>query len=172
VDGAFRLVDRRFLNHTEFGYDRFWDALVAEGVGRIADAEADFRAAAEPTRQAHAGSYPVYHQMPYELTPAEMAQFAEALRPFARFRLGGLLLQAGRPAEALAVLQPDDGPYTGLTEAMRTAPNRAAGCQAATNWATANPQFLASLNVGVGHSHWTPELLCGYMPLEERRLDP
>ncbi|MGE5676386.1 MAG: hypothetical protein ACM3XM_21315, partial [Mycobacterium leprae] len=34
VDGAFRLVDRRFLNHTEFGYDRFWDALVAEGVGR------------------------------------------------------------------------------------------------------------------------------------------
>lgn len=168
---AFRLVDRRFVKQSEYGYDRFWDGLVAEGAGRLADAEEDYRAAADPQRQAHPGSYRVYNAPPYQLTPAELERFGAALRAFARFRLGGLLLGAGRQEEALAALAPAGGPYDGLTEAMRRAADREDGCRNATAWAAGQPDFLAALNAGVGHSPWTPELLCTYMPLEEKPLN-
>lgn len=167
VDGRFRLVDRRFVTQTEFGYDRFWDGLVAEQVGRLTDAEQEYRWAADPNRPSHIGRVDRYKAMPRELSAEEMERFHPALRAFARFRLGGLLLKQGRREEAEQVLAPSGGPYDGLTEALRTAPFGEEGCRAAAAWAAGQPEFLAALNLGVGHSPWTPELLCGQMPLED-----
>ncbi|MGE5675807.1 MAG: hypothetical protein ACM3XM_18325 [Mycobacterium leprae] len=169
VNGAFRLVDRRLQQNGTTGYDRLWDGLVAENVGRTADAEQAYRDAADPKRQAHSGQIWLYGIAPNakKLTDAELTQFAEALRPYARFRLGGMLLQAGRSAEAQAVLKSDGGPYAGLTDAMRTAVNRQAGCAAATAWATANPGFLKALNLGTVVAPWTPEQLCTHDTIED-----
>lgn len=69
------------------------------------------------------GSIPVYHQLPRELAGVPLAQFGEALRAFARFRMGALLLQEGKKEEALAALKAS-GPFSGLIEAMRTAPDQ------------------------------------------------
>lgn len=166
LEGAFRLVDRRFVEAGEYAYDRFWDGLVAEAVGRTADALADYRAALEPERAAHPGTVPRYHAMPVELTPAEQAAFAEALRAFARFRLGALLLDLGREDEARAVRKGARGPLAGLVAALDQA-GREAACRAAAAWAAANPEFLAALNRGVAHAPWTPELICSHVPLAD-----
>lgn len=175
VDGAFRLVDRRFLHtdddlffHTktgESGYGRFWDGLVAEEVGRLADAEADYREVLDPARPPHPGSVWQYNGPPLELTPAEIDSFGMALRTLARYRLGGLLKRAGRSAEAGEVLSLSAGAFDGLLRAMRTAPNREAGCQAGTAWAAADPTFLPALNRG--GIRWTPGQLCTHVPIED-----
>lgn len=167
VEGAFRLMDRHFLHPTEFRYDRFWDGTVAEAVGRLADAQREYRAALEPQREAHRGSYPVYNGPAHQLSAEALAQFDPALRAFARFRLGGLLLESGRPEEARAVLTGEGLPYPGLLEAMWGAKSHQEGCEAGARWAQTNPDFLVAINAGVGHSRWTPELLCSYPPVEE-----
>lgn len=174
VDGAFRLIDRRFFHsdtdlffHTETeesAYGRFWDGLVAEDVVR-ADAEADYRASLDPARKAHPGSVWRYNSQPLKLNAAEIEAFGDALRTLARFRLGALLMQTGRKQEAGDVLNPNSSPYSGLLDAMRTAPSREVGCQAADVWAAANPDFLPARNRGVANSPWKPELLCPHMPI-------
>jgi hypothetical protein len=163
VDGAFRRVDRRFAKEGEFGHDRLWDGLVAEESGRTKDAEQHYRAVLDPAMKAHRGQRDRYNQAPYELTEAELTQFGAALHEYARFRLGALLLAAGRRDEAQAVLQGG----TGLTETMRTAATREQGCKAATTWATANPAFLEALSLGSSSDKWTPEALCSYPSLED-----
>ncbi|HYF80706.1 MAG TPA: hypothetical protein VD973_26650 [Symbiobacteriaceae bacterium] len=110
VDGAFRLVDRRFTEPGKFGYDVLWDGLVAEDVGRTADAEEAYRRAADPAFPAHAGEMWQYNSPPLVLTPPDMKAFATALRTFARFRLGALLLETGRREEAQQVLLPEGNP--------------------------------------------------------------
>gem|GEM_PF-3858034 len=55
VNGAFRLVDRRFTAQPEDGYARLWDGLVAEAVGRVEDALTSYREAMDPDRPAHSG---------------------------------------------------------------------------------------------------------------------
>ncbi|MDF2628138.1 MAG: hypothetical protein K0R39_1969 [Symbiobacteriaceae bacterium] len=165
--GAFRLVDRRFVEPAQVGYDRLWDGLVAEDVGRLADAEAAYREVLDPDFPAHSGQIWQYQSPPKELTPPDMEAFATALRTFARFRLGALLVGAGRRTEAEEVLVPEGNPYFGLTEAMRTTATRAEGCQAAAAWAEANPGFLGALNLGVGSGPWTPDILCTHVSLDD-----
>lgn len=168
VDGAMRLVDRWFSEHPDDGYACLWDGLVAEESGRQNDAEMAYRQAADPSRVSHSGKIIQYNTYPIVLAEEQMEQFGSALRTFAQFRLGGLLVAAGRREEALAVLQPDGGPYDDLLAAMREAPDRAAGCRAAGAWATESPPFLKALNLGVGTAPWTPDILCSHVDLAER----
>lgn len=168
VDGAFRLVDRRFTESDDDAYSRFWDGLVAEDVGRLADAEQAYRAAIEPARKPHPGLVPQYHNFPVQLSDAEVAAFGEALRALARFRLGALLLSADRPKDAADVLRQAAGPYRGLAELLLHAGDREAGCRGAAAWAAADPQFLPALNRGVADAPWTPELLCSHERLDDR----
>ena len=167
TDGTFRLLDRHFVNAGDTGYAQLWDGLVAEEVGRLADAELSYRAAADPSRQPHGGSVPRYNMPASELGPADMAAFGHALHALARFRLGALLKDAGQESEATAVLSPDDSPYAGLLATMRDAPDRQAGCQAAAAWAEGHPEFLAAFNRGVSDQPWTPGLLCGHVRLDD-----
>lgn len=167
VNGEFRLVDRRFDAHPENGYARLWDGLVAEDVGRVTDALTAYRQAADPDLPAHSGEILRYNAPPRELSGGEVDRFGDALRTFARFRLGALLLAEGREEEALATLAPD-GPYAGLLEAARRAGDRPAACRAAADWAAANPAFLEALNLGVGTAPWTPGILCGHVDIDDR----
>ncbi|MCG0240072.1 MAG: hypothetical protein L6E13_13065 [Firmicutes bacterium] len=174
-EGAFRLVDRRFVHDNsdpflhleteEPAYGLFWDGVVAEAVGRVADAEAFYRAALDPARRAHPGTLWQYNALPKELDEAELAAFDEALRALVRFRLGGVLLRTGRAEEAAAILQHGHGRYQGLLDALRTAPSPAEGCQAAAEWAAAHPDFLTALNLG--GIPWEPRELCAHPPLED-----
>ncbi|MBY6277437.1 hypothetical protein [Symbiobacterium thermophilum] len=176
VEGEFRLVDRRFAEHPENGYARLWDGLVAEDVGRVDDALAAYRQAMDPTLPAHAGSILRYGAPPRELTAEEMDRFGEALRTFARFRVGALLLAEGRNEEARAALDPGarggepavPAAYAGLLEATAGAADRPGVCRAAAAWAAANPAFLQALNLGVGTEPWTPEILCGHIDIDDR----
>lgn len=162
VDGAFRLVNRHFADAGDTGYARLWDGLVAEDVGRIADAERSYRESADPARKPHLGAVPKYSGPVAQLTPADLNAFGQALRAFARIRLAALLKDKGADAPGA-----EDGPYKGLIEAMETAPTRKAGCEAAAAWATAHPDFLAAFNRGVSDQPWAPEHLCGHVPLED-----
>jgi hypothetical protein len=164
VEGAFRLVDRRFTESGEDGYSRFWDGLVAEDVGRLADAEQAYRSAMDPGRAPHSGLVPRYHNFPAQLTPEEVAAFGEALRAVARFRLGALLLASGRQPEARS----DDGLYSGLSRVLLQAGSRDEACSAAAAWAAKNPKLLPSLNLGVADNPWTAELLCSHERLDDR----
>lgn len=167
ADGAFRLVDRRFETTEGHGYDRFWDALVAEDSGRTADAAQGYRDAIDPDREPHSGSVPQYKAPPVELTPEELEAFGEALRALARFRLGALLMGAGQQDEAVTVLQEATGPYQGLTEALLRAKSRKQGCLDGAFWVEANPAFLSALNRGAGHRPWTPGIICSHISLED-----
>ncbi|MFO7173810.1 MAG: hypothetical protein DIU70_012740 [Bacillota bacterium] len=179
-EGAFRLVDRRFV-HTdgdlffhlateEPAYGLFWDGVVAEAVGRMADAEAFFRAALDPARRAHPGTLWQYNAWPRKLEEAELAAFDEALRALVRFRLGGVLLRTGRAEEAAAVLRQGQGRYQGLLDALRTASSPAEGCRAAAEWAEAHLDFLTALSLG--GIPWEPRELCAHPPLEDSLLPP
>lgn len=176
VEGEFRLVDRRFAERQENGYARLWDGLVAEDVDRVDDALAAYRQAMEPTLPAHAGSILRYGAPPRELTAEEMDRFGEALRTFARFRVGALLLAEGREEEARAALDPGGrggepavpAAYAGLLEATAGAADRPGVGRAVAAWAAANPAFLQALNLGVGTEPWTPEILCGHIDIDDR----
>lgn len=163
VDGAFRLVDRRFIDAGATGYDRFWDGLVAEQVGRSADAERSYREATDVSRTPHSRTVARYHDVPVQLGSAELERFGQALRSFARFRLAAMLKETSRKGE---VLMSNDDPYTGLLDAMLKAPTRKAGCEAASVWAQAHPEFLAAFNEGVSDERWTPELVCSHLQME------
>ncbi len=160
VDGAFRLVDRQVEGHG------FWPGVIAESVGRVDDAEREYRMALEMA-PAETVSVPQYKSMPKVLTPAEVEAFNQAERAFARFRLGGLLLQAGRVEEARAVLEQEGGPFVGLTRAMLEAESREAGCGAAAMWAKEEPAFLAAYNAGRPHPGWSPEDLCTHVLIDD-----
>lgn len=150
IDGAFRLVDRRFEGERTSGYDRFWDGVVSEGLGHLKEAEAAYRAVLEEGRPAHPGSYPRYNSPPLEPAAAELDAFSEALRAFARFRLSGI--QAQRPTLA-------DSPYAGLLQAE--------SCQAAAAWAEQNPDFLLALNGAITHTPWGPVDLCTHPAIDD-----
>lgn len=152
-DGAFRLVDRAFAGERPFGYDRFWDGLVSEGLGQLDEAEAAYQAVLAEGRPAHPGSYLRYNAPPLEPTASELAAFSDALRAFAQFRLDGLYRRTGRQPRQV------DSPFPGLLQA--------GSCQGATAWAEQNPAFLAALNQAITHAPWTPAVLCTYPALEE-----
>lgn len=50
---------------------------------------------------------------------------------------------------------------------LRGAGDRPAACQAAADWAAANPSFLEALNLGVGTAPWTPDILCGHIDIDD-----
>lgn len=149
IDGAFRLVDREFEGERIYGYDRFWEGVVREGLGHLDQAEAAYLEVLEEGRPAHPGSYPRYNSWPLEPSAAELTDFGEALQTFARYRLQAM----GRPTA------PVDSPYAGLMQAE--------SCQEATAWAEQNPAFLEALNRAIVHDPWTPATLCAYPALDE-----
>lgn len=149
TDGAFRLVDRQFEGERTYGYDRFWDAVVSEGLGQLDEAEAAYLAVLEEGRPAHPGSYSRYNSPPLEPSAADLAAFDAALRTFAQFRLKAM----GRPSAGV------DSPYAGLLQAE--------GCQAAAAWAEQHPAFLEALNRSITHAPWTAADLCAYPALDE-----
>lgn len=168
-------MDRRFVHSDtdlffhrttdESAYGLFWDGLVAEAVGRMAEAEDYYRAALDPERQAHPGSVWQYNSSPLTLEEAELEAFGSALCALARFRLGALLMHSGHVNEAGDVLNQGDGAFEGLLETIRMASTRDEGCQIATDWAAADMDFLPALNRG--GIIWQPEVLCTHPPIED-----
>jgi hypothetical protein len=160
VDGAFAHVDRVFMP-SEFSYHRLQDGIMAEEYHRLADAKIAFTEAMEPGRidlHEHA-FFP-----PDNLKPA---QFAEAVRAMARFRLGALLLEdPATTAEARKLLQEATGPFAGLAKALRDGTTRLQGCNAAVTWASNHPELLVALNSPFGYANptWQPSDLCGPLP--------
>lgn len=165
---SFRLVDRWFVEKGETAYDRFWDGLVAERVGRLVDAERHFREALEVGRKPHSGSVAQYNAPPRELSPSQLAVFGEALRSFVQFRLATLLIDGGRKVEAAAVVNDSTGPFSGLTSVLLGVTDRSKACERATAWASAHPDFLEALNLGVADSPWSTDFICSHAPLEDR----
>lgn len=155
-NGAVRLVDRAF-DRSEFAYHKLQDGIVAESYGHLDLALKAYQDATDPERTA---------LMPGAVDPAQAGVFGQAVRAFARFRLGALLLQQGKATEAGQALAAADGPYAGLSQALRDAGERTEGCAAATAWATAHPAFLAALNSPFGYANpkWQPKDLCGPLP--------
>jgi|GEM_PF-1673927 len=159
VDGAFGLVDRRFLEPSETGFQFFWDAVVASDVGRTGDAEKAYRAVLDPNRKSHIGSYPRYNTFPTELTPAQLAQFDQALREFAAFRLTLLQWRGGqKPALSGSGL---------LMGVLRDAATPEAACTEAVVRTATDPTFLERLNAGIGDGQWKPEYICSYPPITD-----
>ena len=156
VDGTLTRVDRQY-EASDYAYHRLIDGIVAVDSGRPADAVAAYGDALDPQRQV---------LLPVALEPDQVAGLAEAVRAFARFRLGLLLTQQGRSTQARAVLAAADGPHAGLSEALRQAGDPDRGCQAARAWAETNPGFLAALNSAFGYANprWQPADLCGALP--------
>jgi len=153
-DGAFALVDRRYAP-SDLGYHRLQDGIAAETFGRLADAEAAYREAAEESRQT---------LLPGGV-PDELARdFDHAVRTFARFRLGALLLQAG--ASPAPAQEGASGPFAGLLTRAAAGADRDAYCRAGAEWAGENPGFLEALNSPYGYANpqWTPADLCGPIP--------
>lgn len=156
VDNSFRLVDRVFVE-SPLAYHRLQDGIAAETFGRKDQAEQAFREAMAEDRA-----------LPQEglVPPEKMGEFTQAVRSFARFRLGALLMQEGRPGEAQEALAGGSGPFAGLTEALAGAGERAAGCTDAEAWVRQNPAFLEALASPYGYANpaWQPEDLCGPLP--------
>jgi hypothetical protein len=156
VDGAFRLVDRQF-QPSQFGYHRLQDGIVAEEVGRVADALQAYREAMEPRRLAAPDD---------ALDPDQAARFPDAVRALARGRLVALLLAEGRQEEAARVIAESDGRFAGLTRSLSAARNREEACRLMTAYAEGEPEFLTALNSPVGYANprWQPATLCGPLP--------
>lgn len=156
TEDEFRLVDRRFED-SPLAYHRLMDGIVAESHGRKAEAETAYREATEEGREV---------LMPGGVEAEQEEALAQAVRAFARFRLGAFLLQEGRPAEAKQVLAGAAGPFAGLPGALADAADRTAGCQAAERWAEATPSFLEAMASPFGYAkpEWQPADLCGDLP--------
>lgn len=156
LDGAFRLVDRRYVE-SDFAYHRLLDGIVAESFGRKADAEAAYK-------DGLTAAGPVLRED--MVPPEQMEPLGQAVRSFARFRLGGLLLEEGRGAEAQAVMDQASGPFAGLVRSLANAGDRSAGCKAAAQWARQHPAFLEALSSPYGYANpaWEPDSVCGPLP--------
>ncbi|MFZ5814618.1 MAG: hypothetical protein ACOY93_04890 [Bacillota bacterium] len=152
TDGAFRLVDRRFAG-SDLAYHRLLDGILALSYQREAEAERAFAEAMDPSRPALRADM---------VPPESMEGFTEAVRTFARLRLGALRFTQGRPDEARQVLTAATGPFRGLAEALASTGD----CQAAQEWARQNPAFLEALNSPYGYANpiFQPEDLCGPLP--------
>ncbi len=152
----FELVDRRYAD-SSLGYFRLIDGIVAETFGHADEATQAFR-------DAMADADPNLTGLMIE--PEKQAGFVDAVRAFARFRLGALLLSQGQADEAGAALAADAGPFAELPALLARAGEREAGCKAAVAWAQANPGFLEALNSAYGYAQpvWQPEDLCGPLP--------
>lgn len=150
---GFALVDVVYAE-SEYGYHRLQDGLVAEQYGRSDDAEKAYAQAMEADRQA------LFTED--ALTPEQEQPFGDAVRSFAQFRLGLLMLNSDRADEAKALLAKAEGPFAGLVEVLAKAESAEAGCKAAEAWATEHPEFLKALNSPRGWVNpvFTVENLC------------
>jgi hypothetical protein len=150
-DGQMTRVDRQY-DSSDFSYHRLQDGLVAEQYGRTDDALPAYRGALNTPEGKDMESVP----------PEWQERFRQAVPAFARFRLGLLLFRTNKPGEAERVLKETTGPYAGLSEALRKAGGPEPGCQAAANWAEANPEFLEALNSPWGYANpkWKANSLC------------
>lgn len=94
--GRWQLADRQFAP-SAYGYHRLIDGIVAESLGKLAEAEVAYREAAEPTRAAI--------DEPKKLKePEKLEQFAGAVRTLARVRLAALSAGGGcQPVESAAL---------------------------------------------------------------------
>jgi hypothetical protein len=147
AEGQFRLVDQKYAP-SAFAYHRAQDGVVAEGYKKWDEARTAYGEALDANREI----------LPPDFLPPEWrARLGDAVHAFARFRLGALLMQQGKAAEAKQVLEAAGGPYAGLSKALLKAGDRKAGCEAANAWAGANPEFLQALNSPYGYAtpHWT-----------------
>lgn len=152
VDGAFKLIDRAYAP-SSVAYHRLIDGIVAEEFRHGEAAAIAYREAAEPDRPVGKAGWAM---------PGQEAPFAEAVRAFARFRLGVLLLGQGKSGEVAGA----DGPFAGLTRAPAGAGSREAGCKAGASWAADHPEFLEALNSPMGYANprWGADDLCGPLP--------
>lgn len=162
---AFKLTDRRYDRRDE-AYFRLEDGIVAEQFNRLDEAKQAYQDALDPQRAVGPDSFFLASQ------PADPAQLkerlAQAVRSFARFRLGRLLLQEGVTAGGLhAVAAGDSGPFADLPALLLQPDQRNEACAAAQAWAEAHPEFLDALNspFGFGKVTWKATDLCGPLPI-------
>ncbi len=163
LDGKeLRLSDQRF-SPSELAYDRLVDGVNAESFGRVADALDAYEDATEPNRTVLPDASPL------DGSPEDLAQLKDlpaAVRAFARFRRGALLMQRGDGAKAAQLGKSATGKYAGLPKTLLGARDRSAACHAAEGWVTAHPDFLTALNAPPGWAeyHWRVDDLCGPLP--------
>lgn len=150
---SFALVDVTYAE-SAYGYHRLQDGLTAEQYGRKEDAEKAYAQAMEADRKV------LFTED--ALTPEQEQPFGAAVRTFAQFRLGLLLMNSDQADEAKALLAKAEGPFAGLVEALAKAESAEAGCQAAEAWTVAHPEFLKALNSPRGWANpvFTAEGLC------------
>jgi len=149
------LVDQRYASST-LGYFRLIDGIVAERFAHVDEAARAYRDAmadAEPNLEG-------------VVEPDMRAGFVAAVRAFARFRLGALLLAQGQGEEARRVLVGEAALFAELPALMAEAGEREAGCKAAEAWANTNASFLEALNSTFGYAQprWQAVDLCGPLP--------
>jgi hypothetical protein len=160
MDGGIRLMDR-WYSYSEYSYHRLQDGITAETFGHIGVALQAYRDATSLERKVGAADW---------VRSGWDERFAEAVRSFASFRLTRLLLREWQLTD-----DEDDaffdslGPYSGLSEALRSTRDCERGCLGAAAWAMEHPEFLRALNSVQGYENpvWLPGDLCEPLPPSE-----
>lgn len=157
ADGAFKLVEQR-LDPSPYGIHKLQDGMLAEHFGHLETAALAYREAMEPERLAS----PLVKGADGATIPSENAQFANAVRATARFRLGLISLRQGRTEEVQQLLRDASGPFSALPGVLAQARDADSACTAAVSWAETDPDFQEAQKSPLGHT-WNelaPESLC------------